>query len=84
VHIVGFIIRIYQDARSSERQIPHLKFAMLRHFILCPGQKLIFVQLVTEYRTFYGSYVFITEPTTSSIVFCPETVQLIECPYFTV
>jgi len=23
VHLVGFIIRIYHDARSHERQIPH-------------------------------------------------------------
>jgi len=57
---------------------------MLRHFILCLGQKLIFVQLVAEYRTFCGNYVFISEPTAFSTVFCPETVQFIECPYFTV
>ena len=29
MHLVGFIIRIYHDARSPERQIPHLRLWLL-------------------------------------------------------
>ena len=76
VHLVGFIIRIYHDARSPERQITYLLTIWNRVLL----EKLTGFQLVKKFPAFYGNGRFIIAFTSACVLFVPWVTSIQSMP----
>ena len=63
MQLIGFIIRIYHDARSPERQISYLTFIPIISCIIPFLSWLIFLTFVILLSYLFPLFVFITENT---------------------